>query len=108
MNHDIAYDAVSDAAEEASRLLAERRQDLYREMRRIRYADRRARSVWYGYDCLDEVQQAVLYRYYISRDCVKDIADSLHFSETTFWRKRREAMRRIQAICRQQTENVEK
>lgn len=65
------------------------------ELMRIDYAGNMIRRVWDGFYALDPDVQELLERYYINKETPSDIMEGMHISESTFWRKKKAALRRI-------------
>lgn len=95
VNRGINYDAVEDALEEARMLLREESEYERREKRNAEYAFFVIKLTWDALYRLDPVTRRVLCDYYVGRKTPGEIASEFDFSESTFWRRRREGTRRI-------------
>ena len=98
-NRGKAADRVCEIPEEVSRLLIERRRLIEMEMQDLYYADRIVLLVWEGYHRLDQDGQRILASYYLDHEPAALIAERMEISESTFWRKRRSAVRNILQFC---------
>ena len=92
-------DRVCEIPEEVRRLLTERRRLIEMEMRDLYYTDRIVLLVWEGYHRLDPDGRRILESYYLDREPAALIAERMEISESTFWRKRRTAVRNILKFC---------
>lgn len=69
------------------------------EMSRIRYARDVIRRVWDGFYALAPDEQDLLARCCIHKEPPLQILKELHISESTFWRRKKNALSRIARYC---------
>ncbi len=92
-------DPVYYAWRSAGNMLREEAAFYMRQRQNRIYASMIVGRIWSSLKNLEPEMQEVLRRFYVDRECVEDIAGHLRISQTTFWRRRRKAVRLILQEC---------